>query len=186
MVCWPLKNCKPLFPDAVGMFGAIRSHDIHTGIDLYCELGAEVVAMQYGTVVSIEDFTGTLAAPPTPLWNNTKAILVYHKTHIAVYGEVSPRVEIGQQVREGEVIAVVDTPVLKEFKGRPMVMLHFESMKCHEDPKTLTWELGAPKPFHLVDPWCSLSSAAIRQLGRWLDDRDFFDLSTYDGKSFRV
>ena len=42
---WPLK-ASPILPDEPGLFGAVRKFDIHTGIDLYCEISTDVVAVE--------------------------------------------------------------------------------------------------------------------------------------------
>lgn len=52
----PLKRYKP--PHAGGVFGAVRKYDIHTGIDLYCESGDHVYAIEDGIVVNVCHFTG--------------------------------------------------------------------------------------------------------------------------------
>ena len=78
---WPLKNKFPIFPDEPGDFAAIRKHDIHTGIDLYCEPNSSVITITGGTIVCIEEFTGIKAG--TPFWNDTKAI------HIQIPGGLS-------------------------------------------------------------------------------------------------
>ena len=54
---WPL-TAAPLFPDEPGQFGTRRVEDVHTGVDLYCELGTEVRAVEAGEVVALEWFTG--------------------------------------------------------------------------------------------------------------------------------
>ena len=65
---WPLKATTPMFPDEPGWFGAVRKSDIHTGIDLYCEQGTQIVAVEDGVVVHIEGFTGPNADDPSPWW----------------------------------------------------------------------------------------------------------------------
>jgi hypothetical protein len=83
---WPLKGQKPLFPDSPGRFAAVRRHDVHTGIDLYCELGQEIVAIEDGTVVTVEPFTGKEAE--CAWWNDTEAILVKGESGVINYAEV--------------------------------------------------------------------------------------------------
>jgi murein DD-endopeptidase MepM/ murein hydrolase activator NlpD len=53
----PLKRYKT--PHAGGVFGAVRKYDIHTGIDLYCELEDPVYAIEDGVVVNVCHFTGS-------------------------------------------------------------------------------------------------------------------------------
>jgi murein DD-endopeptidase MepM/ murein hydrolase activator NlpD len=77
---WPLQHTAPLMPDVVGQFGHRRKFDTHTGVDLYCELGTNIVACEDGIVVNIQWFTGANALTedgiPSNWWNDTKAILV--------------------------------------------------------------------------------------------------------------
>lgn len=183
---WPLRDRAPLLPDAPGQFGSVRYADVHTGVDLYCELGTEVVAVEDGEVVVVEWFTGkNVAAPdgkPADWWNDTKVVMVRGASGIVAYGEVTPRVQVGDQVKAGQVIAVVDTAVLKPFKGRPMVMLHLElyerlvrdeSAPSWSPSHSAWWEKGEPQPGHLLDPTPHLP------------DGPRFDLSSYDGRMFR-
>ena len=174
---WPLKGVTPMFPDEPGWFGARRKHDVHTGIDLYCEQGTEVVAVEDGVVVHIEGFTGPNADDPSPWWNDTQAILVEGRSGIVNYGEVTPRVKVGDVIKAGQVIAVIDTAVLKRFKGRPMMMLHLELM-VPGVRKILWWRLEEPQPEVLLDPTDKLAEAAGGRLTH-------FYLHAYDGKSFR-
>lgn len=178
---WPLKDAAPLFPDAPGQFGTVRRHDVHTGIDLYCELGQEVVAVEDGEVVSIENFTGPNADDPSPWWNDTKAMLVKGPSWIVNYGEIEPTVKVGDKVKAGQVIARVERPVLRSFKGRPMVMLHIELMT--PDATVSQWwrttEEGEaePQPEVLLDPTAFLVEAAGGEVPE-------FVLSQYDGQTF--
>ncbi|MFC1638725.1 M23 family metallopeptidase [Patescibacteria group bacterium] len=174
---WPLRDATPLFPDAPGRFAAVRRHDIHTGVDLYCEVGQEVVAVEDGTVFYVENFTGPNADDPSPWWNDTQAVMVRGASGTVVYGEVESLVEAGDTVRRGQVIAVVRRSVLKRFKGRPTVMLHFELM-TGDAPETLWWKLGEPQSPYLLNPESKLVDTAGGRLRH-------FDLAEYDGESFR-
>lgn len=137
-------------PGAPGSFGARRKFDVHTGVDLYCAQGAAVFAVERGTVVAIEVFTGPNTVPPSPWWNETHAILVESRERVLCYGEVSPLVQIGDTVEPGQHIANV-VRVLKTDKGRPMDMLHFEMYK-HGTRATVWWKLDEQKPENLLDP----------------------------------
>lgn len=168
---WPL-SAPPFFPDEPGQFGAERVEDVHTGIDLYCELGTEVRSVEDGEVVAIEWFTGehvpTANGVPSTWWHNTKIILVKGASGVVGYGECSPidGLRVGSVVKAGEVVAVVDTAVLKSFKGRPMVMLHLEMYQELEaqadDSHTVWWPLGAEKPSNLLNPTFYLLDAAAK------------------------
>ena len=155
---WPLATGIPMFPDEPGEFGAIRKHDVHTGVDLYCEPETVVVAVEPGEVISIEDFTGPLSDPPSPWWNDTKSILVRGESGVVVYGEVSPMVAEGDKVEQGQKIAYV-IPVLKKDKGRPRHMLHFE-YHSHEADESAWWYLDEPQPATLRNPTRKLKEAA--------------------------
>ena len=172
---WPLKNAVPLFPDEPGQFGAVRKHDVHTGVDLYCEKGGYVQSMEAGVVIDIVPFTGEVASPPTPFWNNTWAVVIQGEHGILLYGEIVPLPEImvGMQVQEGQEIGCV-MPVLKSFKGRPMCMLHMEAYSTYSTP--VEW-LPGPMPAGLKDVTPILESCT--------SVRDRFDMSRYLGLVFR-
>jgi murein DD-endopeptidase MepM/ murein hydrolase activator NlpD len=174
MKYWPLKNCLPLFPDSPGRFAAKRSHDFHTGIDLYCELGQEIVAIEDGIVITIEPFTGGKAN--CAWWNDTQAILVHGESGVINYAEVTPIVRAGDFVMAGQVIAVVDTAVLRSFKGRPMVMLHLELLA--PEVRTSPWWIEGDKPESIWNPEPMLEKIAGESL-------KIFDLSKYDGESYK-
>lgn len=150
-VFYPLVGTKPLFPDAVGKFGVQRRHEYHSGVDLYCEVGTLVCAVQDGVVVAIENFTGPDSTPPSPWWNPTQAVLVQGSDGVVVYGEITAKVQIGQVLRAGEVLGVVDKPVLKNYKGRPTTMLHLELLTSGAT-KSEVWGLDQPCPPTLRNP----------------------------------
>lgn len=148
---WPVPSVEPKIPTIIepGSFGFKRKHDIHTGIDIYCEPGSEVVAVEDGIIKNIEWFTGPKAG--TYWWRNTRAVWVEGKKGVVVYGEINPAVEIGQKVSAGDLIGKVER-VLKKDKGvTPTSMLHIElyssSMK-----ETVWWKHGAQRPRYLLDP----------------------------------
>ena len=153
---WPLGVVCPIpDPSSQGAFGAARTHDIHTGVDLYCPKGSEVYAVERGTVVAVVPFTGPATEPPSPWWHPTWAILVEGSEHVLCYGEVEPLVLAGEPVEPGQLIGRV-LQVLKKDKGKPMTMLHFEMYtRGTNDP--VWWRLGQPKPDCLLDPTPLLS-----------------------------
>lgn len=170
---WPLKTDYKMFPDTPGLFATQRRHDTHTGVDLYCELGTEVVAVESGVVVGIEQFTGEGAE--SPWWNDTWAVIIQGDSGNVVYGEIAPKVSLGQEIEQGQLVGVVEQSVLKKFKGRPMTMLHLELMT--PDQTTCVWWRDE-KPECLLDPTPFLEQAAGEQLTH-------FDLESYNGKSYR-
>lgn len=122
---WPPLDIVPPIPCGKhpGAFGAVRKYDRHTGVDLYAPVGAPVFAMNDGTVLDVQDFTGP--AINMPWWNPTKVIYIDHGHCIIAYGEVESHVKPGDIVGRKEFIGHV-LQVLKEYKGRPMSMLHLE------------------------------------------------------------
>ena len=106
-----------------GKFGTQRKFDIHTGVDIYCNEGEKVYAMEAGTVINVSPFTGQLAE--SPWWNNTQAVLIEGASGVILYGELNPSVFIGQKIQEGDLLGTIMT-VLKKDKGLPMTMLHLE------------------------------------------------------------
>ncbi len=143
----PLKNLK--LPDnPQGLFGAVRKHDIHTGIDFYCEHGESVHSIEDGIVLRIFQFTG--AAVGSPWWNNTMAVLI-KGDYLFLYGEIESMVNVGDYVKEGAKIGSVQT-VLKKNKGLPMSMLHLEQYELDYRGNGEVWQLGGSKPDKLIDP----------------------------------
>ena len=136
-------------PDDPGKFGAIRRHDIHTGIDLYCNEGAAVYAIERCRVTQIIPFTGPAAE--SPWWNETWAIVVAGELGYILYGEILPNpfLKVGQQISEGYRLGWVEK-VLKHDKGRPMTMLHLELYDRDMEP--VWWDLNTPQPEGLLDP----------------------------------
>ena len=137
-------------PGSPGAFGAVRKHDRHTGIDLYCEAGTEVRAFETGRFTAVVEFTGPLTDPPSPWWNPTQAVLVESLDHILCYGEIDPWVATGDNIELGQVLGTV-LQVLKENKGRPVSMLHFE-MYTLGTTSPVWWQLEGKKPPGLLDP----------------------------------
>jgi murein DD-endopeptidase MepM/ murein hydrolase activator NlpD len=158
---WPLQSWRmPLIPDGNhrGAFGKVRRHDIHTGVDLYCDPGTKVFAVEGGKVVAIENFTGPNADDPSPWWNDTKAILIKGESGVILYGEVTlvDTHGLGDSLREGDVVEAGShigyaAQVLKKDKGLPMCMLHFELYKPGTD-ESVWWKPENPQPENLLDP----------------------------------
>lgn len=143
-----------------GAFGAPRKHHRHEGVDLYAPEGTPVYAVEEGTVVYIEWFTGEKATPPSPWWHNTQAVFVEGPTGVVVYGEIrpSPQLELNQPITQGTLIGWV-TEVLKIDKQRPTCMLHLELYQ-HGQRESLIWEVHAPQPTPLLDPTPHLFSSS--------------------------
>ena len=148
-----------------GAFGAVRKHDRHCGVDLYCQAGTPVEAVEGGRVVLVEDFTGPAAN--CPWWLPTKAVKVEGPSGVVCYGEISPysHVKVGDIVKAGDEIGVV-IPVLrpeklrKDIPGHMCSMLHFqlyEHGKLHLHGND--WGRDAKMPIEVIDPTPFLLSA---------------------------
>lgn len=143
--------------DHPGAFGTKRRFDVHTGVDLYCEEGTLVKAVESGKVIFVENFTGPNAG--SPWWEDTKAVWVEGDSGIVVYGEIDPFVEVGFEIQAGSTIGSVKR-VLKNDKGKPMSMLHLE-LYDKKMKETAWWKHGENKPEYLLDPTDKL----IKSLG---------------------
>ncbi len=151
---WPLKNIAPSIPveGSVGDFAFRRSFYYHPGIDIYCPEYTIVEAIEDGTVVHIEHFTGAEANPPSPWWNDTWAVMVEGASGVIGYCELQydSRLTVGTQISAGEIIGAI-IPVLKKDKGNGTTMLHLEHYEAGTT-EHVTWVLDTPKPAQLKDP----------------------------------
>jgi hypothetical protein len=153
--CFPLRDCdwKLQIPqdDHPGAFGAVRKFDVHTGVDLYCDEGSPVCAVEDGEIIAIEEFTGPNAE--SPWWHETLAVLVRGVSGVVCYGEVSigflpglekpPYLKIGEHIERGDLIGW-SKQVLKKDKGKPMCMLHLE-LYTPKTGETVWWRKGGEK-----------------------------------------
>lgn len=137
-------------PGEPGAFAAIRKYDIHTGVDLYCQPGTKVFAVEQGIVIFINYFTGPESE--SPWWNSTKAIMVKGESGVVLYGEINPQKEynIGCKIKRGEHIGNT-LPVIRRDKGAPTCMLHIELYKASATECT-DWKLNELQPELLLDP----------------------------------
>ncbi len=152
---WPLPGTgtgvpRPPHP---GAFGAWRRHDRHTGVDLYALEGTSVVAVEDGTVVGVEMFTGPEAG--SPWWRPTWAVLVEGVSGVVVYGEIVTPVQMQTSVKVGDPMGYV-ARVLKgesraDIPGHMPSMLHIELYRPGTRA-TVMWQLGDPQPESLLDP----------------------------------
>jgi len=151
---FPLKNYKYAIPQGsdLGAFGVARKHDIHTGVDLYCEEGDTVYNMMDGVIIAIEPFTGEIAG--FPWWNNTYAIAVLTDIGVLNYGEIQPNtnLKVNDLVKVGDILGYV-IPVLKTDKGKvpSTSMLHLEFYNNY-DGKWVEWSLDTDQPANLNNP----------------------------------
>ena len=153
---WPLTHMGVLSePGSQGAFGAVRKHDIHTGVDIHCSDTTQVLAAEPGTVVAVLQFTGE--AVGSPWWNDTWAVLVEGDERPICYGEVQAHVPVGAHVAPGDLIGRI-LPVLKKT-DRCTTMLHFE-MYTKGTREPVWWRLGEPQPTCLLDPTTYLAQLA--------------------------
>ncbi len=151
---WPLLHTRKILPQGPGSFGAVRKHDIHTGVDLYAAVGTPVFAVESGTIVAIQIFTGPQAG--SPWWRETFAVLVSGASGVVCYGEIKPigDLEVGQKIQAGKWLGEV-MEVLRVNKGKPTSMLHLE-LYSSGTTSPVSWELGEEQPSRLLDPTPSL------------------------------
>jgi len=113
----------PLAPH-VGSFGHIRREHVHEGVDLYCNEGTPVYAVEDGKIVKRLPFTGPKVG--SRWWLDTEALLVEGESGVVVYGEILPfDFPEGTFVHAGDMLGTV-VVVLAVDKGRPRSMLHVE------------------------------------------------------------
>lgn len=143
----------PTWPHA-GAFGAVRTHEIHNGVDIYCEKEVDVFAVEDGEVVEKGKFTG--ADQGSPWWNDTWYLTLKGASGFVVYGEIHPSPwDVGTKFKKGDKIAKI-TPVLKpekvrkDIKGHSQFMLHIELKRklVHDGG----WPLNTERPKELLDP----------------------------------
>lgn len=135
-----------------GSFGFKRKNHIHEGIDIYCEENDIVYSISKGKVIKVDLFTGKEIG--SPWWNTTYYIAIENEEYVFVYGELFPFVKEGDiidiETQLGKII-----PVLKEDKGRPLNMLHFEVYLRKDFFEPSEWVSKKPKglldPIHILE-----------------------------------
>ena len=158
-------------PPHPGAFGVARKFHTHEGVDLYCDDGAPVCAIESGMVVAVEDFTGVAAG--SPWWHDTKAVLVEGRSGVVCYGEIEPDAQlmVGDTIAAGQQIGAVKM-VLRKDKGRPRSMLHLE-LHIPGTTRTTPWEHGTERPPTLLDPTTLLLAAARGTTAEQSEGGDF-------------
>jgi hypothetical protein len=140
-------------PHSQGVFGAVRKHDIHTGVDLYCRDKSDFLTFLPGEVVSQGYFTGPEAG--SPWWNTTMYVAVYTESLdiTTLYGEIG---HYNSLAYLNPFHKLVVSRVLKKDKGLPTTMLHVECYKgnpfADSNFESPIWAHGSPKPEYLLDP----------------------------------
>lgn len=146
-----------------GSFSCLRKHDVHTGVDLYCNDGEIIYSCTDGVVVEIKPFTGPSIGHTW--WNETNAIVVDTGTNYILYGECeSTGISEGSIVKRGQVIGSVKQvlpshKLRKDIPGHSCSMLHLELLRRNPiftefqgRNGFMTWDLGKPQPYDLFDP----------------------------------
>jgi murein DD-endopeptidase MepM/ murein hydrolase activator NlpD len=160
---WPLEADPSVpLPPHHGAFGVPRRYDVHTGVDLYCDEGSWVYAMERGVVVANVPFTGPTA--DSPWWLDTQALLIEGPTGVVVYGEISTDVQPGSIIHRGARLGRVKR-VLRTDKGLPTSMLHVELYRRGIEAP-VSWPLGSQRPRGLLDPTQLLLDARSRYPGK--------------------
>ena len=135
-----------------GSFGVKRKYSHHCGVDLYAPVGTPVYAIESGTVVEIEWFTGP--ETQTDWWLPTRCVSIEGDTGVIVYGEISEidNVLVGFKVSQGCRLGSVQR-VLRHDKGKPTSMLHIQLLEHGMiDNDIPSWTHGMDKPKGLLDP----------------------------------
>ncbi|KND51456.1 MAG: hypothetical protein ABA06_04075 [Parcubacteria bacterium C7867-001] len=173
---WPLPgHAVPVAvgPGHPGAFGAVRKHDVHTGVDLYAPEGQQVAAVEDGVVTAIDEFfTGGADTPLDEdgerIWLQTAAIFIEGASGVLLYGEVDVAlgVYVGRKVHAGGTIGFVKRVLKPKKDGRPYgnpmnspTMLHFERY-AKGTTRAVFWNLGENRPDELHDPTSILLEAS--------------------------
>jgi murein DD-endopeptidase MepM/ murein hydrolase activator NlpD len=137
---------------AANRWGAVRKYDRHTGVDLFCDPGTPVYAIEDGIVTKVAWFTGEIIN--LPWWENTQAVAVEGKSGVWNYAELTPNepfIRVGKKIYQGDIIGYVKT-VLKKDKGLPMTMLHLELYKKGYRGDWVSWQHNYAAPADLMNP----------------------------------
>ncbi len=131
---FPLINCSGIpINHHPGAFGFHRRKNFHTGVDLYTYDGEPVYAVEDGTVVKIDVFTGPKAGHEW--WEETYGMMVEGSSGVVNYGEIyKPNLEVGDTISRKSIIGHVKRVLFKEkhrfdIPGHSCSMLHLELYK---------------------------------------------------------
>lgn len=153
---FPLSKCNGIpINHHPGAFGFHRRKNHHTGVDLYTQDGEPVLAVEGGTVVKIDYFTGPKVGHEW--WEETWGVMVEGPSGVVNYGEVTPvsSLRVGDRINRRTCIGHVKR-VLFEDKFRPDIpghstsMLHLELYK-HGTREFADWHDPQKNPA-LLDP----------------------------------
>jgi len=156
---WPVPKSYSRKVPKDGGRGAFKINDYyrklkiwHTGIDIICPPGSEVLAVEDCKVLQIGQFTG---APDSPQYRKTWFVMVENSGNVAVYGELrKPRLAVGRKVKTGNMlgfIAMVEW-ARNSLDKNGRSTLHFELYKKGTRTIVDWWPKSRPKPSRLLDP----------------------------------
>lgn len=134
--------------DGQNAFGALRKHDIHTGIDLFCDVGQEIHAMEDGVVINVVPFTGEHAG--SPWWNNTNAVMILGKSGVILYGEIKTTLKKNDIVT-GRPLSFLRTLTTVPIISFSLTMLHLE-LYDKDVTEPVWWFTHSKIPNGLRDP----------------------------------
>jgi phosphopantothenoylcysteine decarboxylase len=162
LACWqaPIKG-EIFIPtgDHPGAFGIKRKYDIHTGVDVYCEDGTPVYAVEDSEYIDCDWFTGKNVF--TPWWNDTMYVVLRGKSGFILYGEITQNQNIKRYIKAGDLVGWVKA-VLPPEKKRDDIPHHSNAMLHMELYTTfnnwVTWSHGAKLPKYLKNPTPYLKS----------------------------
>ena len=152
---FPLNNCNGIpLNHHPGAFGFHRKKNYHTGVDLYTNDGEPVYAVEDGTVVKIDVFTGPKLGHDW--WEETYGVMVEGPSGVVNYGEITPNdIKVGQKITRGFMVGKVKRVLFKDrfrpdIEGHSCSMLHLELYK-HGSRDFADWEDPQKIP-ELLDP----------------------------------
>lgn len=141
-----------------GSFGFQRKYEIHNGVDIYCQDGSKVFAVEDGEVVAIKQFTGKNLK--MDWWLDTWAICIKGKSGVVCYGEMNQdfNFNVGDKVKQGDVIGTIKAvlpkeKIRKDIRNHNNAMLHIQLFKDYEnDEQLLNWYPNKERNKMLLDP----------------------------------
>lgn len=149
-----------------GAFAVKRKYDIHTGVDIYCEGGEPVYAMEDGDIYHGGWFTGTSARPPSDWWNDTRYLVIRGKSGFILYGEIWESKELLSgginRVKVGDLLGTVRAVLPLEKKRLDIphhsnAMLHIELHRKSWN-QGFIWRLNEKRHKQLMNPTPFLKS----------------------------
>lgn len=161
---FPLAKCNGIpINHHPGAFGFHRRKNHHTGVDLYCDDGEVVMAVENGTVVKKDIFTGPKVGHDW--WEETWGVMVEGASGVVNYGEITPclTIKVGEHIERGQHIGRVKRVLFADktrldIPGHSTSMLHLELYK-HGTRDFADWHDVSKNP-DLLDPTPYLMEAS--------------------------